>query len=909
MGGSPMRWLLKTIARISHISWLGAPQGPAGDTSVPGPVDWMSNEGAPDLDTNMKPARSGPQGASETARKRYIAQLEAGGFDEMFAADSTVRPHWQAVLEFIDQIGFDGCTARSERVQRRIVENGLTLDSFSDLSNVEQPWRLDLVPLVIEQAEWKRLEAAVIQRMRLNEAILTDLYGPQALIDSGALPAGLVFNDPTFLRPMSGVASRGRLTFMAIDLARDKSGQWRVLDTHAETIAGHGYALANRVVVADVCANLFRSCNIIRLSSFYQDVAQELARRSGQEAPAIAILGPNPDHENYLSHAYMARYLGYLLLEGSDLRIAGDKVFHKTLAGLQPIDLLVRAVEAGNADPLELNPDGFDGPAGLVQAVRANPDLIANALGTAIVENRGIASYLPAIAEQLSGESLLLPDASRLWLGDTKARAAFLAEPDAYLVRPASEPTARPGHATPGQKLNALEADERAALLIDIELNGARYVAERPSSFATAPSWSTEGLVAKPYALRLFVAATEGGYSVMPGGLALTVDAGVAVGLTAPAAESRDVWVASTEVQGPHYSRWRISEEETQVQRLGNRLPSRVADNLFWLGRYVERADWTLRVMRNSLSRGDEDLRPIRRGEAAQSAIEIIVSKGRVPADAARDGNGQAETVEARVEALFSATGNPYGVRETFQNIRRVARQGRDRLSLDAWRLLSSLSIQGRAAQFMAAEPAVELVDRLDRCIAELAAFNGLMHENMTRNFGWHFIDLGRRIERAYQLAELLRKLLISRDTDEAETDRLAFLLETADTFMTYRARYRFAPVFPLVLDLLLVDETNPRGIAFQLSKIVDHLGDLPKASQDAVRTPEQRLALEMLTQVRLADIDALRMPDATGARGKLRRMLDQLIQGLPELSDIISRRYFSLTEEQPQRVHTRLSP
>ena len=468
--------------------------------------------------------------------------------------------------------------------------------------------------------------------------------------------------------------------------------------------------------------------------------------------------------------------------------------------------------------------------------------------------------------------------------------------------------TARPGHATPGYNLASLDKSEREALLDEIKLNGERYVAETPVGFATAPSWTDAGLVAKPYALRVFATATKNGYQVMPGGLALTISSGAAISLSDPTANSRDVWISTTQPQGPHYSRWRISEEESSVQRLGSRLPSRIADNLFWLGRYVERADWTLRVMRNALSHGDEDLRPIRRDDTAETAIDTILSKGRNPETSGAIPGNEA-SLEERVENLFSSTGHSYGILTTFQNIRRVARQSRDRLSLDAWRLLSALRIEQRTGAQRSADPAVELVERLDARIAQLAAFNGLMYENMTRNYGWRFTDIGRRIERAHQMAEFLMLLLQTAPNEAEETDRLAFLLETSDSFMTYRARYRFAPTFPLVLDLLLVEETNPRGIAFQLVKLVEHLTNLPKASQDAVRTPEQRLGLELLTLVRLADIDAMRDADKTGERTALKATLERLIIGLPQLSDIISRRYFSLTEEQPQRVHTRLAP
>ncbi|MCB1528283.1 MAG: circularly permuted type 2 ATP-grasp protein [Hyphomicrobiaceae bacterium] len=838
----------------------------------------------------------------------WISRYRGSAFDELIGPDGRVRPHWQPVVSFLENLGPERAAALSERIQRRIVENGITLDSFSDPNQVERPWKLDLVPLVLDQREWQPLERALIQRARLYEALLSDLYGRQDVLNSGLLPPALVFDDPSFLRAVHGIGSHDpRLMFLALDLARDTNGTWHILDTHAETLAGHGYALANRVVHADVCGRMFRECNALRISGFYQDVAQELARRSGQDAPSIAILGPNPDHETYLNHAYMARYMGYQLLEGSDLRVVDGKAYHKTLAGLQPVDLLVRAVEAAKADPLELRPDGFDGPAGLVMAVRNNPSLVANALGTAIVENRGIGPCLNRLSQYLLGEDPILQDTPRLWLGDPAAREEVLSQQSEFLLRPAFEATARPGHAQAGRCLSDMAPEERDRLIAEISLNGPKWVAEQAFQVATSPSFDGTDLVAKPYAVRCFVASTENGYAVLPGGLALTVQAGAAVALTADSGESRDVWIATSEPQGPHYSRWRMAEEEVQVQRLGIRLPSRVADNLYWLGRYVERADWTMRVMRNSLSRGDEDLRPIRRADVARSALDVIVNKARTNEGVIPVRPG-ADSLEQKVEELFSSAVNPYGILVTFQNIRKVARQSRDRLSLDAWRLLSALSTKRPNAVNMSGDPAMELVDWLDQLIAELAAFNGLMHENMTRNFGWRFMDLGRRTERALQMAELLNTVLVNVVDESEMTEHLAFLLETADCFITYRARYRFAPTFPLVLDLLMVDETNPRGISFQLVEILDHIGELPKASLDAVRTPEQRLALDLLTQVRLADIDALRQVGTDGRRTNLVQALGRLITGLPQLSDIISRRYFSLTEEQPHRVHTRLA-
>ncbi len=375
------------------------------------------------LDANAKSVSAATEKVA--APTSYFESLTPGTYDEMMAADGSVRPQYEPVAAFIQRAGLAGSGARFERLQRRIVENGLTLDSFSDPNNIEQPWRLDLIPLVIAEAEWRQLEAAAIQRANLNNAILADLYGKQSLFDQRMLPPQLVFDDPAFLRPMHGHQGADQIMFMAIDCARDASGRWRILDTHAETIAGHGYALANRVVVADVNADLFRACNVVRISTFYQDLAYELARRTGLDAPSIAILAPDPDQETYLSHAYMARYLGYLLLQGSDLRVANEKVFHKTLAGLQQIDLLVRAVEAANTDPLELNPNGFDGPAGLVQAVRANPNLMANALGSAVIENRGLAGFLPESRSGFSARICCCPIRRGFGSATTRADRKF----------------------------------------------------------------------------------------------------------------------------------------------------------------------------------------------------------------------------------------------------------------------------------------------------------------------------------------------------------------------------------------------------------------------------------------------------------------------------------------------------
>ncbi len=483
------------------------------------------------------------------------------------------------------------------------------------------------------------------------------------------------------------------MQFYAADLARGADGQWRIIDNHTETLAGVGYVLANRVVHTHVAGDLFKSCNAVRLAAYFQSMQSALTEHSQRDNARVALLTPGPRHADYFSHAYLARYLGYLLVEGSDLRIKGNQVYLKTLEGLKEIDLIIRCVDGRDADPLELDPTGFDGPAGLVRVTRKQPRIAVNAIGSAVVQNRGLGRYLPTITQRLLGEELTLVDAPRWWLGDPASVSHVHANLDDLVIRQAQEGTGRPGQAAIGQDPRTLSAIERGALIGDIELHGACLVAEEKIGFSTAPvhernAHGRNGLTPKPFAVRLFVTKTSTGYQVMPGGLAMTVDPESAVALTAPDGHTRDVWVLSDAEQGPHVSLWRPTVETARVERSQRVIQSRVADDLFWLGRYSERADWTMRVLRSALRRVEEDNGPATGRRAARKCLDLLLAKN-APAAAA----GSARPAEIEIEKLCTLLiSNKMGHRtleRTFEGLYRVAHLARDRLSLEAWQALS----------------------------------------------------------------------------------------------------------------------------------------------------------------------------------------------------------------------------
>jgi uncharacterized circularly permuted ATP-grasp superfamily protein/uncharacterized alpha-E superfamily protein len=829
-----------------------------------------------------------------------------GGYDELRDASGGVRPHWRGFLGGLQELGPAELTSRPARIDRRVRETGIAYDMFADPSAATQKWQLDLMPIVFSSAEWRWLETALVQRARLFDALLADLYGEQKLMRRGLVPPELIFADNAYLRPCQGILDKaGPLRFYAADLARGADGQWRVIDNHLETLAGIGFVLANRVAHTHVTGDLFKRVNAVRLAGHFQRLQVALASHAGRDNASIALLTPGPHHEDYFSHAYLARYLGLLLVEGSDLRTRGSHVYLKTLEGLKALDLIIRCVDGRRIDPLELDPSGFMGPAGLLRVNRETPRLVVNAIGSAVAQNRGLGPYLPRIAKELLGEELSLGDAPRWWLGDPAARRHVLDNLDGLVIRTAQEGTGRPGQAALGDDTRNISTAERERLKAEISLHGARLVAEEKIGFSTAPAFESQGFAARPFAVRLFVAHTVNGFEAMPGGLAMTVDPARAVALSAPDGHTRDVWVLSDTQQAPHVSLWRPKLETARIDRPQRVVQSRVADDLYWLGRYGERADWTMRMLRGALRRIAEDGGPSDGLNAARRCLEMRLTDPDATPIAMKSQYASFD-IESLCASLASRSRSPRTLERTLEGLYQVSYLVRDRLSHEAWQTLSRFRPGDSWMRSLASAAPGALLDLLDEGLAALSSFNGLTHENMTRNFGWSFLDMGRRLERAYNLSESIQTLFIPAPDEEEETSSLLLLLELADSFITYRSRYRLDPMLALVLDLLLLDETNPRSLAYQLAAISRHLEALPDARQGVSLAEDRRLILSLLTSIRLADVVAIAEEES---RATLGRLMHEELQVLPELSNAVARHYFNLTEETPHRVLTRIEP
>jgi len=796
-----------------------------------------------------------------------------GVIDEMMDGDGRVRAHWQPFLTMLAALGAEEINRRFAAADRYLRGSGVFYRVYEDAAGIERPWPLSHVPLIIEPSEWQHLQSGLIQRAELLEAVLADAYGPAALVRDGRLPATLIAGDPEFLRPLVGVAppAGAHLRFYAVDVGRGADGRWWVLSDRAQAPSGAGYAIENRLALSRAIPDIYRAARVERVAPFFQSLQAGLAALSRQDDAHICLLTPGPMSETYFEHAYLARYLGFLLVEGEDLIGRDDGVFVRTVSGLQRTEVLLRRIDADFADPLELNARSGLGVPGLLQAVRDGKIVIVNALGAGLVEARAMLAFLPALAPAVLGADLAIPNVATWWLGRADVREEMIDELDRMVVAAAFESPVdgRSASEVLGAKL---DDTQREALIRSIRDRGVDYVMQEAVTLSTMPVWRDGRLQPLPFTLRLFLARAGERWQIMPGGfvrIAENADAR-AVSLQRGAA-SADAWVLA---RAPVAETTLLpTPERIQVQRTSGLLPSRAADNLFWVGRYVERSEGTLRLVRamiNRIAEADDDDAPLIARIGA-----LLEAWGAVPRDTQQAPAAFIARAALTRPDLEGAL--PYLVGAA----RAAASVIRDRFSPDAWRAINDLASM-IAAPLATGPVESAMVERVEAALRIISALSGLAQENMTQLAGWRFLELGRRIERAILACRLTRCFA----QPKAPEGGLDVLLELADSQITYRQRYVMVAAPAPVIDLVMLDPNNPRSVAFQLDRVETHLGVLPRRSATGRLSPAQQVAASIATRLRTAEASSI--GDAA---------IIELEQSLMKLSDAIGSSYLTNNE------------
>ncbi len=820
------------------------------------------------LDTAVEPPR--------TTLEAFVAGYQPlhGVFDEMMDGDGRVRAHWLPFLHMLAGLGGDEINRRFAAADRYLRDSGVFYRVYEDAAGIERPWPLSHIPLIIEAGEWRQLEAGLIQRAELLEAVLADSYGPGTLTRDGRLPAALIAGNPEFLRPLVGVEPPGgaHLRFYAVDVGRGADGRWWVLNDRAQAPSGAGYAIETRLALSRAIPDIYRTARVERVAPFFQALQAELFALNRRDDARASLLTPGPMNETYFEHAYLARYLGLLLVEGEDLVVEDDGVFIRTVSGLRRIEVLLRRIDADFADPLELNAASRLGVAGLLQAVRDGEIVIINSLGAGLVEARAMLAFLPALAPIVLGAELKMSNVATWWLGRADMRREMLGKIDSMVVAAAfTEKFADPRHGSEilGAKLNGTE---REALMDSIRDRGIDYVVQEAVTLSSMPVWREGRLQPRPFTLRLFLARVGERWQVMPGGfvrIAEDVDAR-AVSLQHGAATA-DAWVLA---HGPVAETTLLpTPEGMPVQRATGLLPSRAADNLFWVGRYVERAEATLRLVRALINRV---------AEADDAAAPVIASIGAllgawnaIPSDT----DHAPATFTAR--AALTRADLEGGLPRLVGAARAASSVIRDRFSPDAWLAISDL------AKLIAAPLAIgptesAIAERVEAALRIISSLSGLAQENMTQLAGWRFLELGRRIERALLTCRLARCFA----QPGAPDGELDVLLELADSQISYRQRYVMIAARAPVIDLVMLDPNNPRSVVFQLERIETHLGALPGRNATGRLSPVQQIAASIATRLRTASAAAV--DDG---------LIMDIEQSLMKLSDAISAAYLTNNE------------
>ncbi|AEV60619.1 circularly permuted type 2 ATP-grasp protein [Pseudomonas ogarae] len=816
--------------------------------------------------------------------------LTTGTYHELLDDNGAVRPHWRRLFDQLQRSTPAHLIQRQALLARQIQENGVTYNVYADPKGADRPWELDLLPHVIDPQEWKHLSAGIAQRARLLNAVLADLYGPQRLISEGLLPAELVFGHNNFLWPCQGIAppDGSFLHLYAVDLARTPDGRWWVTADRTQAPSGAGYALENRMIVSRAFPDLYRDLKVRHLSGFFRTLQETLARQapSDGESPLVVLLTPGRFNESYFEHLYLARQLGYPLVEGGDLTVRDATVYLKTLSGLRRVHAIMRRLDDDFCDPLELRTDSALGVPGLLEAVRQGRVLVANALGSGVLESPGLLGFLPKINQYLFGEELILPSIATWWCGEPPVLAQALEKLPQLLIKPAFPSQSF----TPvfGRDLNEAQRGQLAARM---QARPYAYVAQELAQLSQAPVWQAEDGHIQPRAIGMRVYAVSGkdDYRVLSGGLTrVAAEADAEVVSMQRGGASKDTWVLGE--QAPGGEQWK-AQRTVGVHDLVRRdpyLPSRVVENLFWFGRYCERCDDSARLLRIMLARyvdGDDP-------QALQSAVSLGESLMLLPEEG--------ELHERLLAALLGDDWS-FSLRSNLQRLQWAASQVRGKLSRENWQAL--VELQREAMELETEEPDFgELLDFLNRLVMSLAALSGFALDDMTRDEGWRFLMIGRRLERLQFLSSSLAAFLRS----DAVFDQagLEWLLELGNSSITYRSRYLAVAQLIPVLDLLLLDEQNPHAVLFQLKLVARTL----KRLNDDFGAPKETALPELVTRLSRFDLRCLENP--LFGEASLRAALDGLADLLQEVADVggqvsdrLALRHFAHVDDVSQRT------
>jgi uncharacterized circularly permuted ATP-grasp superfamily protein/uncharacterized alpha-E superfamily protein len=831
------------------------------------------------------------------------------GHDEMMNAEGTIRDHWSGMIGAYRTLGAGELTRRHGEIQRLLEQDGVTYNVGGDDGRPDRPWTLDPIPFVLSNGEWSVIERGMIQRAELLDLVLTDLYGERRLLRSGAIPAEMILSDPQFLRACDRITVPGdkQLIVFGADIARAADGSWRALGHRTEAPSGAAYVLENRRVLSRVFPQIFRQTGVHPLAPFVHALRSALlaAAPIGVDDPSIVILSPGSLSETAFEHASIAAQLGYPLVQGSDFELRHGRVGLRTVGGWVPVHVILRRVDGGFCDPLALRGDSTLGIPGLVDACRAGTVSVVNTLGSGILENAGLASLMSTLSRHLLGSDLLLDSVPSWWCGEPVGRSHVLANLGSLVIRPLSRVSSE--HSIDTARISAAESDELRRL---IEARPDQWVGQERLTPGSTPVLHADGVEPRPTVLRSFAVAGGDSYIALRGGLGRTASDDTDAPITnRTGASSKDVWVVGSESQS-RFEFW-PADHALAAPASADALPARAAEHLFWLGRYAERAETTVRLIRTVTARCDEFVNTTTGpGPASLRVVLEALTRltGTFPGFVGDDAAALFDDPTGELYSLVVDERRPGTVAHAVRHMFDALDVVRDQLSVDTWLVVGSLQRElERLERHVDVRDADgrESGDRddamtnvLSELLQGLLSLSGLANESMVRDLGWQFMEAGRRIERAIHIATLVGTTLSTQRSAPVESLVVESVLIVGESIITARRRYRSQAVASTTIELLLADAGNPRSLQFQIARIADSMALIdtdraagPKSAARLLDGLTQLLASTNFTQ--LADVDEL------GRRTGLESFVGTVRAELTALSNAIATESFTRMNSQ----------
>jgi uncharacterized circularly permuted ATP-grasp superfamily protein/uncharacterized alpha-E superfamily protein len=816
-------------------------------------------------------------------------------YDELIGDDGKLRPHWDTFFRSYCQMGDDEILNRNNDILRLLKENGVTYNIYDDPSGFNRPWQLDIIPFLIGKSEWATIESGLLQRARLLDLVLKDIYGEGKLVKDGILPLELLYNHAGFIRQCVGLPLPGKhhLILYSADLARSTDGKLWVVNDRTQAPSGSGYALENRTTMTRIIPEVFSGIKVRHLSPYFNALRKGLNEIAPHHNlnPRIVILTPGSGNETYFEHSYLSSYLGFTLVQGNDLVVKDSHVWLKTMGGLEKVDVILRRVDDIYCDPLELKEDSQLGIPGLLQCVRRGNVSIANPIGSSVLENPGLMPFLQNVSRYFLSEDLIIPAIASWWCGQP-AEMNYVLDNIQSLVIKRIHRSATGSSSIDGEALSDAQLNE---LKQKIKAHPALYVGQEKVEIASTPSFVDQKINPRKALFRSFLVSNNDGYVAMAGGLCRTAsDSGKFIISSQSGGYSKDAWIISPE---PGRVLNTLKEVPDKIPALYNdMLPSHAAENLFWVGRYTERVLGNARLLRTVMqfvAEGNK-LHTENTTLTERSLLTALTQYGfTFPGFTGADSEEKFAQPWKELKDIFLNEKRSGGLKYNFLQFNKAVHEVRDHWSTDTWRVLRRIEEELHRDIDLSQHGHLEMLHTLDNLITAIVAFIGLNRESISREQGWIMLDLGRKIEQSLLLITLLKATMVNHHSEEIEFNLQQAVLMSNESLVNYRYKYRMPIQNRLVLDLLIFDPNNPRSLMYQVDRLKPYLKNLPK-TQSRQQPEYERLILEAESLLKLTD--KLELTILKGDEEKYKKLEDFLSKMyilLSSIPDVISKSYF----------------